>query len=286
MSEQESPNENTLHYTPKFQAAWDRILNVAQTQGADAARVAFRNEMISLGHLERIRNLYRVKDKLTEKAVFFIPNWGQELYLQGRKGRDIILKIRQVGFTTLSGLRGLDYALWEENKSCGIMAHQQDVVKTIFEDIVKFSYDWFQKDWGHLYAPVEKSDSATALMFEHDGLGRSLNSSMRVLFNFRGKTVNFLHVSEAALIEGKRLVGSLNGVPATGEVILESTPNGRGGTFFEQWQNWKSMGALAPYKGFFIPWFEFYPEEAEKWTLPPDADLTPYEQRLLEDYPD
>jgi hypothetical protein len=164
------------------------------------------------------------------------------------------------------------------------MAHQQNVVSTIFEDIVKFTHSYFKKDWGHLYKPTERSDASNTLAFRDDGLGRELNSSMRVLFDFRGKTVPFLHVSEASRIEPDRLLGSLQGVPANGEVILESTPNGRGGEFYRQWQNWRTMNTLAPYKGHFVPWYTFYPEEPEKWEMPPGAEFTPYEQALMKEY--
>lgn len=286
-----------MHYTEAFTQAFAPIQALLEEMGPAEdgsipweVRLAFRDMCISLGHLERVRNLYRVQAKLSRKAEFFVPNGPQETYLNVRKGRDIILKIRQVGFTTLSCIRALDYALWEPNMRTGIMAHQQNVVGTIFEDIVKFTYDWFKKDWGHLYAPAEKSDSSTTLAFKHDGFPepyrRELNSSMRVLFDFRGKTVPFLHVSEASRIEPDRLLGSLQGVPANGEAILESTPNGRGGEFYRQWQNWRSMGTLAPYKGHFIPWYDYYPEEAGKWEIPTGSELTPYEKALLKEYPD
>lgn len=270
--------------TPKFKRLLKKV-EAAYTEGGEqAAQLAFRDGCLKLGHLERLRNLYRVKDKLTSKAVFFVPNAPQDRYLKQKSGRDVILKTRQVGFTTLSCVRALDLALWEPNVSTGIMAHQQDVVKTIFDDLVKFTYQHFKKDWGHLYNPEQRSDSSTTLSFADDGLGRQLSSSMRVMFNFRGKTVNFLHVSEAAFINPKRLRGSLQSVPVNGEVILESTPNGRGGEFFRAWQSWNKHKSLAPYKGFFVPWFEFYPElpEDPRWELAEDFEFTTYEEQLLE----
>jgi hypothetical protein len=283
-----------MHYTEKFLAAfapieaamaeWEASGQSETDEVPEEIRIAFRDAMLSLGHLERVRNLYRVQDKLSRKAAFFRPNSRQESYLATKKGRDVILKIRQVGFTTLSCIRALDYALWEPNYRTGIMAHQQNVVATIFEDIVKFTHSYFKKDWSHLYRPTERSDASNTLAFRDDGLGRELNSSMRVLFDFRGKTVPFLHVSEASRIEPERLLGSLQGVPANGEVILESTPNGRGGEFYRQWQNWRTMNTLAPYKGHFVPWYTFYPEEPEKWELPPGTELTPYEQALMKEY--
>lgn len=271
------------HHSKVFIAAFKRVQKVAGKEGVEAGRLAFRDEMLKIGHLERVRNLYRIKDKLSQTAAFFVPNSSQEKYLKSKKGSDMILKPRQIGYTTLNCVRALDLVMWEENMMCGIMAHEQNKVTTIFSDITKFSYDKFKEDWGAFYAPKEKSDSATALVFEHDGLGRPLNSSLRVLFDFRGKTVYFLHVSEAAKIENERLNGSLNGVPDNGEIVLESTANGMGGEFYRQWQLSRQMGPdLAPFKGHFIPWFEHYPEEPDKWFLPEGSDLTEYESSLIE----
>lgn len=276
-----------MHYTPKFLTLWEAVTAVVAEDGevSERARIMFRDGCLAMGHEERVRNLYRVRDKLTREAVFLVPNAPQEEFMLERSGRDICLKTRQVGMTTLSCVRALDMALWQDNAGTGIMAHLQNLVSTIFEDIVKFTYTWFKKDWGQFYAPVEKGNSSTALMFSEDGLGRPLNSSMRVLYDFRGKTINFLHVAEAAFTENDRLLGSLQAVPATGEVILESTPNGRGGEFYRQWQNHKALGKQAPYKGFFVPWWKFYPENPDdaRWELDTvSRPLTDYERSLLD----
>jgi len=273
------------HYTPKFKAAYDEVFACLHAEGEEAARLMFRDKMLELGHDERIRNLYRVQDKLSKEAVFFVPNAPQEEFLKDRKQRNIILKCRQIGFTTLNCLRGLDYAMWEPNMRTGILCHLQRTVETIFTDITKFSYNWFKRDWGHLYSPIEKSSSTTTLAFKEDGFGRALESSIRVMFDFRGKTVNFLHVSEAARVEDDRLVGSLQGVPITGEVTLESTANGLGGDFYRLWDLHRKTGTLAPYKGFFYPWFEFYPETPEMFEEPAGFKYTSYEHWLLKSYP-
>lgn len=274
-----------LHYTPKFLAAWAPIEQMLAKDGpTEEVRRAFRDAMLVLGHAERVKNLYRIQEKLTRKAAFFQANAPQSSYLKRNAKRNIILKCRQVGFTTLNCLRGLDYVLWEPNSRAGVLCHLQSTVETIFNDITKFSYNWFKSDWGYLYSPTEKTSSTTALTFSDDGLGRSLESSIRVMFDFRGKTVSFMHVSEASRVDDERLVGSLQGVPANGEVTLESTANGRGGDFYRLWQLHKTARDLAPYRGFFIPWFEFYPEIPEDWKFQPEGfELTSYEKELLKD---
>ena len=275
-----------------MQEAWKRVEKAQEEGGEEAARLAFRDEMIKLGHLERIRNLYKVLDKLTQKPKWFKPNAPQEQYLETKRKKNITLKTRQLGMTTLIGIEELDLAYWEPDFHSGIMAHQQDAVKKLFDKVIKFPHDHFKKDWGHLYKPAEKKNNTTALEFEHDGFEgkeqRRLNSSVSVAYNFRSGTLNKLHVSEAAFVADERLKGSLQVVPDTGETDYESTPNGQGGDFFNQWQNWKKLKELAPYKGHFFPWFEFYPENPEdpRWRLPEDKVYDSYERDLLERFPD
>ena len=182
------------HFTPRFLAAFKRVQEVEAKQGLEAAKRAFRDEMIALGHVERVKNLYRVRDKRSSRVDFFQPNGPQQEYLAELPRRSVILKTRQLGFTTLLGIRELDFALFEPNFHSGILAHKQDAVKKLFEKCIKFPYKHFVKDWGHLYAPVLKNDNTTTLFFEHDGLGRDLNSSVSVAFEFRSGTLNVLHV--------------------------------------------------------------------------------------------
>lgn len=273
-----------LHYTPKFLEAYEKVKAIVASEGLDRGKLAFRDAMLKLGHEERVKNLYRIQDKLTKKAAFFQPNGPQERYLKTKSMRNIVLKCRQVGFTTLNCIRGLDYALWEPNFRAGILCHKLGTVKTIFNDITKFSYNYFVRDWGHLYKPVEKSDSSSALSFLNDGLGRTLESSILVMHDFRGKTLHFLHVAEASRIEGDRLVGSVNGVPDNCEITLESTAYGRGGEFYRLWQLWKSKGSTAPYKGCFVPWYQHYPEDLDRWDLDEDLKWTAKEEELLRTY--
>ncbi len=273
------------HYSKKFKVAYEKVLQIAQEEGESRGKLAFRDAMIELGHDERVANLYRVQDKLTKKAAFFNPNTPQRRYLETKAKRNIILKCRQVGFTTLNCVRALDYALWEANTRAGILCHRLGVVKTIFNDLTKFSYDWFKRDWSHLYNPTQKSDSSTSLSFLDDGLGRPLNSSILVMHDFRSKTVHFMHVSEGSRIEEDRLVGSLNGVPDNGEITIESTAHGRSGEFYRLWCLYRAKGKLAPYQGFFIPWFAHYPEDKENWEFEEKAHWTPKEIGMMEEYP-
>jgi hypothetical protein len=255
----------------------------AAKDGEQAGRLAFRDEMLKLGHKERVKNLYRIKDKLTAKPVFFQLNGPQLDFLYNHGTRNIILKCRQVGMTVLNCVRALDLALWEQNMTTGIMAHNKDRIKEIFDDKTKFTYRWFKKDWGSLYKPTEKFNSRNELTFTDDGLGRELNSRLIVTFDARGSTYQLLHISEAAFVENERIQASIEGVPETGEVTYESTPNGMGGVFYETWRNVRAK--RTQFKGFFVPWFHHYPEMPEKISIPADFSKTSYEKALQKEYP-
>lgn len=240
-----------MHYTPRFIEAMERVTK------AENHRQAFYDEMVAIGYKERIKNLYRIKDKATGKFVFFQPNREQVTYQDQKKNRNIILKSRQIGFTTYSCIYAYDRAKWDA-WSTGIMSHKKEQTQKIFE-IVKNANYWFKKDWSKFYEDEQSSDSSTSIVWE------DTKASITVAYDFKGLTCRFLHASEAAFIETSRLVDSLQSVPESGEVTLESTADGAAGFFYDQWQLHKTQGEFAPYKGFFFPWHEHYPEDITNW---------------------
>lgn len=237
---------------------------------------AFLSEMQKLGHRERIRNLYRIKDKASGKFKFFVPNRCQEKFLDEVRGRDSVLKSRQIGFTTLACVQSYDLALFD-GTTCGVMSHQKERTSKIFE-IVRNAHDWFVKDWGHIFTPKTEEDSANKLTFAHN------KAAVIVSYDFRSLTVQRLHSSEAAFTETARLTNSFQSVPESGSIVLETTPNGHGGWFFNQWQLGRTKGKLAPFKNHFYPWFMQYPENPAAWAEKCDFDLTEDEEELRKLY--
>ena len=64
----------------------------------------------------RLNTLYHIKDKSGQK-VLFTPNQEQETFYLNQHCRDIILKARQLGFTTFKMISDLDDCLFIENFS-------------------------------------------------------------------------------------------------------------------------------------------------------------------------
>ena len=84
--------------------------------------------------------LYYIKDKAGNK-VPFIPNEHQKDFYHKRHTKNIILKARQLGFSTMIDIMNLDKALFSSHKSIGIIADNIDSSNLIFRDKVQFAFE-------------------------------------------------------------------------------------------------------------------------------------------------
>lgn len=182
--------------------------------------------------LYRLNNLYYITDK-TGKKVKFKMTAEQLAYFQGEHNKNIILKARQLGFTTQVCIMQLDCALFE-SKKCALIAHTLHDAKRLFREKVKFAYDNLP-ELIRLANPV-KIETKEELVFENGG-------SVTVSTSFRGGTLQRLHVSEFGKICAKYpdkareiVTGAFEAVPIDGIATLESTAEGRQGYFFEYCQ--------------------------------------------------
>lgn len=193
-------------------------------------------------------------------VVPFKPNRAQRRLLSKLHYRNIILKARQLGFTTLIAIYFLDCALFRANIRAGIIAHEESAAKAIFRDKVKFGYDNLPPEL--LQVMPLKRDSQEELLFSHN------NSSIRVSTSMRSGTMHYLHVSEFGKICAKFpdrarevVTGSIPTVPLNGQLFIESTAEGREGDFFTMCQkaekNAVSGKRLTPkeYRFHFFPWW-------------------------------
>ena len=128
-------------------------------------------------------------------VVFFRPNRPQKRLLANLWHRNVILKARQLGFTTLVCILWLDTALFNENMRCGIIAQDRDAAEVIFRDKVKFAYINLPESLRN-QMPLAR-DSASELLFGHN------NSSIRVATSMRSGTIHRLHISEFGKICAK-----------------------------------------------------------------------------------
>lgn len=170
----------------------------------------------------------------------FQPNHAQRRFVTRLWHRNLILKARQLGFTTLIAILWLDHALFNANQRCGIIAQDREAAEAIFRDKVKFGYENLPAEIRERF-PLER-DSASELLFAHN------NSSVRVATSMRSGTIHRLHVSEFGKICAKFpdkalevVTGSIPAVPINGVLVIESTAEGREGEFFDMVERSKAQ---------------------------------------------
>lgn len=217
--------------------------------------------------------LYKIMVKGAKEGessvIPFVPNRAQRRLLGRLWYRNIILKARQLGFTTLIAILWLDHALFVPDQRCGIIAQDREAAEVIFRDKVKLAYDRLPDELRERM-PLAR-DSASELLFAHN------NSSIRVATSMRSGTIHRLHVSEFGKIcaqfrdKAREVVtGSLPAVPVDGIAVIESTAEGQDGDFYTMTQ--RAMG-LAEQRAELSPrdWrFHFFPWWQESgYTIPP-----------------
>ncbi|WPG35314.1 terminase [Variovorax sp. EBFNA2] len=191
----------------------------------------------------------------------FRPNRAQKRFVRRLWHRNLILKARQLGFTTLIAILWLDHALFNADQRCGIIAQDREAAETIFRDKVRFAYNSLPEEIRDRF-PLAR-DSAVELLFAHN------NSSIRVATSMRSGTIHRLHVSEFGKICAKFpdkaqevVTGSIPAVPTTGILVIESTAEGRDGAFYKMVQDSQATHAskakLTPrdYRFHFYAWWQ------------------------------
>jgi hypothetical protein len=205
----------------------------------------------------RLRHLYWIIDKDGKKQLF-APNEHQQKLLDNILPRNLILKARQLGFSTFIQLLMLDTCLFKPNTSAAVIAQDKKAASVIFRKI-KFAYD-------NLPASVR-----AMCPLQHASAGELIlanQSSMRVATSVRSATLQFLHISEfgkiCAKYPGKAQEVVTGSLPAaqSGMIFIESTAEGREGAFYEMVQkaqaNHQSRKELShlEYRFHFASWWE------------------------------
>lgn len=235
--------------------AWDFVPTNPQELAACLADPWWR---LCSGQLYKIM----VKSEVEGKEGFVIPfrpNGAQLKVMRSLWHRNIILKARQLGFTTLVAILWLDHALFNADQRCGMIAQDRENAEAFFRDKVKLAYDKL---------PPEVKEAVPLLNETKHELLFANNSSIRVATSMRSGTIHRLHVSEFGKIGAKYpekaaevVTGSLPTVPLDGIAIIESTAEGQDGEFYKMTQRAMAMNEagseLTPrdYRFHFFPWW-------------------------------
>ncbi len=178
----------------------------------------------------RLRSLYWI---VTDegKSVRFEPNEEQLDFVRNLWSRNLILKSRQLGFSTLMQILELDQALMNKDFTAAVISDTLPNAGKLFGKVE------------HAYAklppalraalPLKSHESKSTLEFAH-------GSTIYISTAPRGGTVQLLHVSELGKIARKFperaneiVTGGFEAVPITGCIVVESTAEGAAGAFYD-----------------------------------------------------
>lgn len=215
------------------------------------------------------------------KAVPFKLQPAQERMLKELDGskRDMILKARKEGISSLIGAMFLIDWLTIENVNCVMISHEDKATQRLF-DRIKYFLDSMKNTWPGELPYKLKFNS------KHEMVNTVKNSKFYVgtagarAFG-RGDDIHNLHVSELAFWpeQERMMLGVSNSVTANGRIIIETTANGMGDYFYKMAV--KAREGSSTYRFHFIPWFED-PTNVMPVTYP--MEYTPEEQKLMNDY--
>ncbi|PKR55411.1 terminase [Thalassospira marina] len=224
----------------------------------------------------RLNNLYFITDK-EGKRVQFKMNWAQEMLFNELHFLNLVLKARQLGFTTFLQIFMLDACVFHHDTRAGVIAHTLPDAEAIFRDKIKYPYD-------HL--PDGLKDAVPILKNNQTTLELGNNSIVRTGTSLRGGTLQYLHISEFGKICAKYpekareiVTGALNTIQAGQVAFIESTAEGQEGRFYDMCQEAqvkKNMAAALSE----LDWkFHFYP-----WWKEPAYEIDPSGVVINEEY--
>lgn len=230
----------------------------------------------------RLDNLYRVQDE-SGRSVHFVRNEAQRAFWAALWPLNIILKARQLGFSTMICLMHLDECLFSPGTSCGIIDITLLDAKKKLEKI-KHAYH-NSPDWLRSQVPLTKENT--------EEVSFANGSSIQVGTSHRGGTLQSLHVSEfgkiAAQFPDKAReikTGAFGTVHAGQFIFVESTAEGVGGEFFEMVERAKALAQTrAPltkldFKLHFFPWWRHRSYRLEPKHVLVDKELEEYFDEL------
>lgn len=226
----------------------------------------------------RLNNLYFIKDRFGNK-IRFVMNAAQEDFYDNMHSRNIILKARQLGFSTFIKIYELDSMLFNNYVACGTTADSLDNAKKLLRKI-DFAYENLPDE---IKAGITQriTNSTQSMSFDN-------GSNIDVGVSMRSDTKQIIHISELGKISvrtpDKALEiksGTLNSVSSDGVVFIESTAEGMGGLFYDMVQEAKKNKnpSKMDFKLFFYPWWR-----EKTYTLNEDVvindDLERYFEKL------
>ncbi len=178
-------------------------------------------------------------------------NEAQKAFERRRGDRNIVLKARQLGMTTWAAARFFLKTITRPGTLTLEVAHTQEAAEEIFRIVHRF-LDWLPEELREGPLRTSRANVRQVAFPELDSQYRVVSAGDRNAG--RGLTVQNLHCSELARWPGDpaEILAGLRAAMAPGaELIVESTPDGVGGCFHEEWRKADETGMVRH----FFPWW-------------------------------
>jgi len=209
----------------------------------------------------RLRNLYFITDKDGKKVRFQMNSVQEDFYHNYiKKGykRIILLKSRQLGFTTFISILYLDRTIFKPNTESLQIAHKKADMTEIFNRKIVYAINNLPKPIKDILT-ISQAKAGRQQFSYPDGSVSGISVSL----SGRGTTNHNLHISELAkmvvLGGGKAeevVKGAFPTVSVSGSCIVESTAEGASGIFYDMFMSsWKRRTDITPV----MTKAEFYP---------------------------
>ncbi len=178
-------------------------------------------------------------------------NRAQRAFERRRGNRNIVLKARQMGMTTWAAARFFLRTITRPGTLTLEVAHTQQAAEEIFTIVHRF-LSWLPEELRKGPLKTSRANTRQLVFPVLDSQYRVVSAGDRNAG--RGLTVQNLHCSEIARWPGEpaEILAGLRAAMAPGaELILESTPDGVGGCFHEEWRKADETGMVRH----FFPWW-------------------------------
>jgi len=225
-----------------------------------------------------------IQDRQSGEIIKFIPNWAQREFLtavqsqmDARKPvRLIILKARQLGMSTVSQALGYRMTFMRDYFHTLVVAHENELSRKLLEMTETF---WDHDPYAPLYTPKYQGKAHKAWHETHSSIRIATARNPKA---GRGSTPRYLHASEVAFWDRAKdtMGGLLQAIPTSPEtfIIMESTANGVGNFFYEQWM--QAEAGESDYIPLFFPWWK-HPEYTATFLNMPLVSLDPLDEEEL-----
>src|SRR6185437_9904698 len=201
----------------------------------------------------------------------------QQAYEERRGRQNIILKARQMGISTWIAGRFFLKTITQPGTLTVEVAHNRESAEQIFRIVHRF-YEQLPAGLRQGVLRTSKANTRQILFPELDSEYRV--ESAADLNAGRGLTIQNLHCSEVARWNGDAaatLASLRAALVPEGELVLESTPKGAHGCFYEEWQRAEETGTVRH----FFPWWM---EPSYRGMALPPEDWTEEERTLAEQH--